>query len=339
MSQDEVAAPTDVRFLTAGANWVRIGSMLALGLTGYHEPLGEGSTASVHTMNTGKSCIAGIDMVDRGLYDFGMTSPPWLVRSAAEQRLNLGWEPRQLNLSAVCSFPHDDQLVLAVRRDLGVKSLHDIRERKLGLRLSTGPLHLAHPLGVVLDLVLQEYGISTGDFADWGGGITFADRQLNVLAEGPADRKDRVSSIRAGDLDGVFDEGIMSKTWKDIADTVDLQYLPIDDAVLSSLESKYGLRRSVIPAGRLRGVEADIPTVDFAGWLLYCRTDVPDDIVYLTLVALEEQRAQLETLFEPQRPFQGLSELPLDMSSLWKDTGLPLHPGAAAFFRDRGFMR
>jgi TRAP-type uncharacterized transport system substrate-binding protein len=325
-----------VKFLTAGANWVRIGSMLALGLTGYHEPLGAGSTVSVHTMNTGASCIAGLDLVDRGIYDFGMSSPPWLALAAANGIVDLGWDRRSLNLSAVCSFPHDDQLVLAVRRDLGIKSLHQVRDKKIPLRLSTGPLHLAHPLGVVLDLVLSEYGIATDDFERWGGGITFADRQLNVLAEGPADRKDRVSSMRSGELDGVFDEGIMSKTWKDIADTVDLEYLPIDDDVLDRLESKYGVRRSIIPKGRLRGVEQDIPTVDFAGWLLYCRSNLPENLVYLTMVALEEQKAQLESLFEPQRPFQGLSELPLNLSTMGRDTALPLHPGAEAYFRERG---
>ena len=194
-------------------------------------------------------------------------------------------------------------------------------------------------MGWVLDLVLAEYGIATDDFERWGGGITFADRQLNVLAEGPSDRKDRVSSIRAGELDGVFDEGIMSKTWKDIADTVDLEYLPVDEDVLNRLEAKYGLRRSVIPAGRLRGVDKDVPTVDFAGWLLYCHRDLPEELVYLMLVALEEQRVQIESLFEPQRPFQGLSELPLDISRMQQGTALPLHRGAEAYFRDRGQLR
>src|SRR3546814_15370829 len=65
-------------------------------------------------------------------------------------------------------------------------------------------------------------------FEVWGGSTTCSDRQLNVMAEGRADSGDRVSSIRAGRIDAVFDEGIMSKTWKDIADTVDLEFLPID---------------------------------------------------------------------------------------------------------------
>lgn len=328
----------EVKILAAGANWLRIGSMLSLGLTGYHNPLGKGSTASVHAMNTGESCIVGMDRVDRGIYDFAMTSPPWMARAAAEGIGDFGWEPRKLRLSGVCVFPHHDQMVFAVRKDLGVKSLHEIRDRKLPLRLSSGPHHLLHSYGYVLDLVLAEYGMSVEDFAKWGGSISSADRQLNVLAEGPADRKDRVSEMRKGTLDGVFDEGIMSKTWKDIADTVELEFLPIDDDVLERLERKYGVRRAVIPKGRLRGVERDIPSVDFAGWLLYCHTDLSEDIVYQTLVALEEQKSQLESLFAPQVPFQGLSELPFDMQRIWQGTELPLHPGAVRFYRERGYM-
>src|SRR3546814_6676703 len=82
---------------------------------------------------------------------------------------DLGWTPRKLDLSAVASFSHDDQLALAVRKDLGIKSIREIRENKIPLRISTGPYHLDHPLGCVLDLVLAEYDIKIEDFEVWGG--------------------------------------------------------------------------------------------------------------------------------------------------------------------------
>src|SRR3546814_7411339 len=94
---------------------------------------------------------------------------------------DLGWTPRKLDLSAVASFSHDDQLALAVRKDLGIKSIREIRENKIPLRISTGPYHLDHPLGCVLDLVLAEYDIKIEDFEVWGGSTTCSDRQLNVM--------------------------------------------------------------------------------------------------------------------------------------------------------------
>jgi TRAP-type uncharacterized transport system substrate-binding protein len=329
----------EVKILAAGANWLRVGSMIGLGLTGYSSPLPAGSTVSVHTMHPGESCLAGLRMVDAGQYHFGMTSPPWVARMAAEGRGAFGFGETPLQLSGVCVLPHFDQLAFAVRRDVGVSSLRELKERKVPLRISTGPIHTGHPVGWVIDAVLAEYGIAIEDFERWGGQVTYADRQLNFIEEGPADRKDRVASIRSGDLDAVFDEGLMSKTWKDITDTVDVNFLPVDRDVLASLEKKYGMRPSKIPKGRFRGQNADVDTVDFAGWLLYCRRDLPDRLVYLALAALEEQRPQIESLFEGQRPFQGLSDLPFDMATIWRGTELPLHPGAEAFYRERGYKQ
>src|SRR3546814_7088859 len=90
-------------------------------------------------MHPGIACIEGLRMVDEGKYDFAMTSPAWFANSAAEGRVDLGWTPRKLDLSAVASFSHDDQLALAVRKDLGIKSIREIRENKIPLRISTGP--------------------------------------------------------------------------------------------------------------------------------------------------------------------------------------------------------
>lgn len=330
--------PVEVRFLTSGGNLLKVGSILALGLTNYHEPLGPGAEVSLHATHTGRSGVSGIEQVDAGRYHFSIASPPWFVRSAAEDRGEFGWPRRPLNLAAVCTFPHHDKLALAVRKDLGIKSLHDIREQKPPLRISSGPLHFDHPLGWVLDVLFAEYGFSVEDIRRWGGSIGADDRQLNVLAEGPKDRKDRVVELQEGRLDGIFDEGIMSKTWKDAADTVDLEFLRIDDDVLARLDEKYGVRRTVLPAGRLRGVDHDIPTVDFADWLLYCQADLPEKLVYLTLVAIEEQKTQLEAMFLPMVPYQGISELPIPIENMWRGTELPLHPGAERFFRERGYL-
>src|SRR3546814_12112767 len=85
------------------------------------------------------------------------------------------------------------------------------------------------------------------------------------------------------------------------------------------------MRRSVLHKGRLRGIEQDVPTIDFAGWLLYCHSEIPDDVVYYALIGLEESEQQLDSLFAPQVPFQGISEFPVNMRTLGQDTVLPLH--------------
>jgi uncharacterized protein len=278
-----------------------------------------------------------MQLVDDGTYDFGMTSPPWLAKAAADGITAFGLTDRPLDLRALCVFPHFDQLALTVRADLGITSLRQVLEEKIPLRISTGPTHLGHSLGWVMDVLLAEYGVSVEDIAAWGGSVSSSERQLNFLEVTDGGPKGRAALLAAGKLDAVFDEGLMSKSWLELAQAVPMTFLPIDDEVLSALETKYGARRAVVPAGRLPGVEADVPTIDFAGWLLYCRADVDEEIAFLTMQALEQQLAQLETLFDPQRPFAGLSE-PIDLSKTWRNTELPLHPGAERFYRSRGHL-
>src|SRR3546814_7823655 len=110
-------------------------------------------------MHPGIACSEGLRMVDEGKYDFAMTSPAWFANSAAEGRVDLGWTPRKLDLSAVASFSHDDQLALAVRKDLGIKSIREIRENKIPLRISTGPSRSEEHTSEIQSLIRIYYAV------------------------------------------------------------------------------------------------------------------------------------------------------------------------------------
>jgi hypothetical protein len=335
-SQNEMISldkgPVEVKILAAGTNWVKIGAMLGHGLTGYYGALPQGSTVSIHAGNAGIACMTGPGDVDAGRYHFAFDSPPWLVRTAMEGRGALGFAEKPARIRAVAVLPHFDQLALAVRKDLGITSIRQIKEQKIPLRISTAPIHLGHPVGWVLDLLLAEYGMDIGDFERWGGSVTYNDRQPNFMEKVPDGNMDRVTAIKAGKLNAVFDEALMTTPWKEITDAVDFTYLPIDAEVLEALDRKYGIKSTVIPKGRLRGVDYDIPTIDFAGWCIYCHEDVPEQLVYLLLKSLESQRSQIEAMFQPA---QGLTSR-IDVATLWQGAELPLHPGARRFYEEKG---
>lgn len=323
---------SEIKILAAGSNFLKVSSMTALGLTGYYGPVSSGASVSVHTMHPGEACMNGPRMVDEGRYHMALTSPHWFLKTAAEGR-GPGFTDRPLKLRAIAAFPHFDQFAVAVRRDLGIRSIAEIRERRIPLKISTAPLHLTHPAGWLLDILLEEYGMSIEDIESWGGAVIHGDRQPNLLESVPRDRIDRVSGMRSGALNAVFDEAMMTLPWKHIADTVDLDFLPVDEDVLDRLKVKYGVDRAVLPAGSLRGIDRDIPTVDFSGWVLFCREDFPEDLAYLTLKGIEEQKLQIESLF---REYQGLTG-PIEISTMWQNTGVPLHEGARRFYQERGF--
>jgi uncharacterized protein len=325
--------PVEVKLLTAGSNWLKVGSMVGLGLTGYFSALPKGSTVSIHTMHTGEACLIGPGLIDKGTYHMGITTPPWLARTAAEGK-GKGFSERPLKLRSMCVFPHFDHLALAVQKDLGITSIRQIKEQKVPLRISTAPTHLAHPVGWVLDMLLAEYGMTIDDFEKWGGSVTYGDRQPNLLEKVPEGRLDRVTAMKTNALDAIFDEALMTLPWKQVADAVDLNFLPIDEDVLHALEKKYGMRRGAIPKGSLRGVTKDVPAIDFTGWILYCHQDLPDDLVYLAMQGLDQQRAQIESLFQPHQGLTGA----IDLSKMHKGVELPLHPGAERYYKSKGYM-
>ena len=331
---DIESGPVEVKLLSAGSNWLKVGSMLGLGLTGYYGSLPKGSSVSIHTAHTGEMCLAGPGLVASGVYHFGITTPTWLARTAAEGRGAFGFGEKPLPLKAVAVLPHYDQLALAVRKDLGIRSLRELIDQKVPLRISTAPTHLAHPVGWMLDVLLAEYGAQIEDFERWGGEVIFGDRQPNFMESVPGGRRDRVSAMQSGAINAVFDEALMTKPWQRIADSVDLTFLPIDRDVLASLERRYHVRQCVLPEGRLRGIGADLPGIDFTGWILYCHEDLPDRLVYLMLQGLDEQKGQIESLFQPG---QGLTDS-IDMRACCRDTELPLHPGAVRYYREHGYM-
>lgn len=332
---DLSAGPVEIKILASGVNWLKVGSMTALGLTGYYSQLPEGSTVSVHAGHPGKMCLAGPALVGAGVYHFGITTPTWLIRCAMEGRGGFGFAEKPLAIRAVCGLPHNDQLALAVRRDLGVSSIGQLKERKVPLRISTAPTHLGHPTGWVLDAVLAEYGMEIEDFERWGGEVIYNDRQPNFMETVPKGNRERVAAVKSGEINAVFDEAIMTPAWKAVTDSADFVFLPIDEHVLDAVERKYGMRRTVLPKGRLRGIDRDVPTIDFSQWVVYCHRDIPEELVYLTLGAIETQRRQIEGLFQPG---QGLTS-PIDMSKL-ADGFEPdvLHPGAYRFYRERGVL-
>jgi hypothetical protein len=93
--------------------------------------------------------------------------------------------------------------------------------------------------------------------------------------------------------------------------------------------------RNTIPQGRLRGVDHDIATLDMGGHLFFCREDLPDEVAYLAVQAIDARKAAIDRLFPP--PHSALTS-PVDMHELAISTPIPLHRGAEAYYREHGHL-
>lgn len=312
----------DVTIMGPGQNWTGLAGRIAIGLDGYYSRLPAGSTVAVVTADPNRMCFQGPIDVAAGKYHMGITTPAWWLKLAME---GLDPFPKALPLRTLAVFPHDDRMCFAVTQSSQLRSLHDVREQKFPLKVSTPDPTQIHPAVWAAKEILKEYGFSFEDLEKWGGKLlTDRPRFINSPTSQP---------VSAG-FDAVFDEAIMTRRWKRITDENDIKFLPIEPDVMKRLEAR-GWKAGTLEKGRFRGVEEDIPAIDFSGWALYCRADIDDELAYLTIAAIEEQKEAIEAVF-PQ-PFAALTG-PVDMTKIGANPPIPLHPGAEKYYREKGYL-
>ena len=228
---------------------------------------------------------------------------------------------KRLPLRIVTVIPSEDQFAFAVSERTGVKSLNDIRERRVPLRVSLRkqPGHSTH---FYIKHILNAGGFSLDDIKSWGGEIRY-DAFIPQAAE-------RLGAIERGEIDAVFDEAINRWIYKALDHGI--RPLSLDGPLLAKLE-EIGFRRGVIPKVDYPKLPADVVSLDFSGWAVFTRADAPDDFITAFCRALEARKDRI--------PWQGEGPLPLErMCRNTPDTPLviPLHPAAERFWHDCGYL-
>lgn len=258
----------------------------------------------------------------------GKVSLAWINPSVAATLAFRGKGPfrRPLPLRAIAVFPSYDVMGFAVHESTGITSLKQIRADRVPLRISTRLATrrslMDDPTMFTVAAVMKAAGFSFQDLKRWGGKIH------SVLRPSHPDRR---AAIEKGAVNAVFDEGI--KSWGQTAVDHGFRYLPVDGEILERLIAM-GYRPSVVPKMRFRGMPEDVKTVDFSGWPMVVRADMAEDVAYALCEAIEARKDLMPT--DNYRP--------LDVAQLCADgeetpCGIPFHPGAERFYRERGYWR
>ena len=258
----------------------------------------------------------------------GKISLAWINPSVAATLAFKGKGPfsKPLPLRTLAVFPSYDVVGFAVHASTGVASLAEIKRKKIPLRLSTGQTSrralMHHPTMFTVMTAMKAAGFTVADIKKWGGKIQSVTRPSHP---------DRRAAIEDGTIDAVFDEGI--KSWGQTAVNHGFRYLPVDGDILRRLTAM-GYRRSVVPKSRFQGMAEDVNTVDFSGWPMVVRADMPDEVAYALCEAIEARKDLIPTD----------NYKPLDVAQLCADDeeaprGVPFHPGAERFYRERGYLK
>ena len=273
---------------------------------------------------------------------FGVGGSRENLLDVAEKRLSLLWInpnaplalaykgkppfPAPLPLRAIAVFPSWDAVVIAVRESTGITSIDQIAARRVPLRVSTGtpltPPFEEDPTMFAVTAMIAAAGFSLDDIRAWGGAVHSVSRPSH---------SERARMIEAGEVDAIFDEGVLS--WGQFAVARGFRILPVEGMLRDRLVSA-GFDTIMLDSRRIPALRTPVTSVDFSGWPMIVHADMEEDVAYALCEAIEARKLAI-----PTDNFR-----PLDMTQLCSPDeetprGAPLHPGAARFYRERGYLR
>ena len=311
--------PVSLRFMGdwGAINLTRICGWLAQEVWD-HTP---GDTRSL--IYTGRGNVDNLRAVAQGEVDVAVVTPSTFAEMALRGRGLFEGEAYPY-LRALGEVPHVDRLLFAVRQDLGVASLAEIRERRIPLRLAISPNDGVSFPGYAAHRVLAGSGMAPEKLEEWGGTILEHERPFECLDD-----------LEEGRADAVFHEAIMTPNWRDLAEKHDLVYLSPEPEVLDALERELGWRRARVEQGYLRGLNSSVDTLDFSGYLVVVREDMPDDVAFFLAWILGETSSGFEAQYRHLPADRSPLSYPINREKLSR-TAIPLHQAAAAYYGQAG---
>lgn len=201
---------------------------------------------------------------------------------------------------------------ILARPDGAVTSVADLRGRRVAVGRSVAAGRSDRALS--LDAVAEANGIGPNDMDfEWQ---TFSE-VVTRLGDG------RIAA-------GLLSSGYPVQAVTLAASTFGARLLPIDRAAAERVRSRHPFfKLTTIPGGTYPGQPEDVHTLGVDN-LLLCRDDMSDDLVYRLT------REFFEALPEIGRTIVAARLVDVDRAAT---TPIPLHPGAARYYRERELLR
>jgi uncharacterized protein len=257
--------------------------------------------------------MANPRLVSDGEDDLGCIGPDHLCW-AYQGKFDFAKEGPRQNLRVLASIHFPAWLGVAVRWETGITNLAQIRERQLPVRVVGGT-------GAQYKMIMEHYGLSREKIESWGGKFL---RPTGMPL---------TWFITSGDYDVIMDAVYAAYTpearhWWEALVRHDLRFLPLPDDLIQKVCAEAGGTPGFIPHQLMRGVVGDIPAIAREPHVIYSRDDLPGDFAYLLAKTLDENRHLFREVYLPYS---------YDPKTVARDTGVPLHPDAERYYRERGY--
>ena len=165
----------------------------------------------------------------------------------------------------------------------------------------------------VTNHMLQSYGISYDDLSRVSFG-SYTD-SVTLMKDGNAQFFTLGTTIPAGAV-------------MDLASARKIKLIDIpDDGLARMRQFNAGYRRGIIPKGTYPGQDQDVATIEYAAHFIV-RCELEDQFVYDVLDSIY---SGIDDLAAIARAIKGATP-----ASMGKDIGVPMHPGAARWYKEKG---
>ena len=245
-----------------------------------------------------------------GPVDFGAVAVQFLWNAYRGTGVYAQEKPRT-NLRLIANIQDPSYVLVAAKAQTGITDLSQIRQKRWPVRILSAGIG-SDPSGI-----LAHFGLSREAIEAAGGRI----------GNTPEDRENFDIVIGGG---GVMTTAPEWRIWTEISQKFDLNFIELPDDLLAKLAQEGEQERGIIPVGLYRGVVRPIPTVVRTGTVIYGRDDMPEDFAYIVAKAMDEQQELLQ--------WKHLN-FSYNVHNVWKAYDVPLHPGAARYYKERGYMK
>ena len=216
------------------------------------------------------------------------------------------------NLRLIARIEDPFYLLVAVKADSPITDLAQIAKQKMPVKILGGGSALSQP-------VLDYYKLTDANLAAWGGSIGSP-----ILANASTEFDVIISEL------GSPANNPESAFWPILSQAHDLRFLKLPAELLNQMvDSDLGLEKVTVKYGFLRGIDGPIKTVARSGDSVFGRDDTPDDAAYDVAKAIDQHRGALKWFIRPYS---------YDANTVHENFGVPLHPGAARYYREVGYL-
>lgn len=294
------AGAQQVTFMTGpqGGVWVPLGGAL--------KGMWEKAIPGMQITLTPGAGLANVRGIDEGKAQIGMSNSSSAVDG------QLGKPPFKRATKKVCQlanlYPQYFQMV--AQKDANINSFKDLK----GKRLVTQP---KGNTGEALTATILKIN-----------GMDYKDLNKTNFQAGYTDA---VSMMKDGHVD-VFTLGTAapSSAVMDLANSRPIALVPVDDATMAEMRKiNPAYNKLTIKAGTYPGQDKDVPAIGyFTHVIVAC--DLPNDVVYKMVKTMAENIPAMAAVSK--------SMANLTPQIMATEMGVPLHPGAAKYYKETGAM-